>query len=130
MQLINRIYLTLAVQVPVRVAGGLLFELLGQSVGDPLREEVDIPIVLRCWQEQNFLVSAMHVKGTPSNLNVLGITEVLVQIELVNNIFYSDMAKLLSVVTGSLIKGYSSRIILLLGISDHKFSKQDKLERC
>ncbi|GAU22470.1 hypothetical protein TSUD_123570 [Trifolium subterraneum] len=42
-------------EVPVRVAGGLLFELLGQSVGDPLVEEDDIPIVLRSCQAQNFL---------------------------------------------------------------------------
>ncbi|XP_006644476.1 uncharacterized protein LOC102718499 [Oryza brachyantha] len=63
-------------EVPVRVAGGLLFELLGQSVGDPNREEEDIPIVLRSWQAQNFLVTAMHVKGPSSNVNVLGVTEV------------------------------------------------------
>ncbi|KAI4295386.1 hypothetical protein L6164_035436 [Bauhinia variegata] len=63
-------------EVPVRVAGGLLFELLGQSAGDPLVEEDDIPIVLRSWQAQNFLVTAMHVKGPLSSANVLGITEV------------------------------------------------------
>ncbi|XP_004486424.1 uncharacterized protein [Cicer arietinum] len=63
-------------EVPVRVAGGLLFELLGQSVGDPLVEEDDIPIVLRSWQAQNFLVTVMHVKGSVSRINVLGITEV------------------------------------------------------
>lgn len=63
-------------EVPVRVAGGLLFELLGQSVGDPNREEEDIPIVLRSWQTQNFLLTAMHVKGPSSNNNVLGVTEV------------------------------------------------------
>ncbi|CAL4955285.1 unnamed protein product [Urochloa decumbens] len=63
-------------EVPVRVAGGLLFELLGQSVGDPNHEEDDIPIVLRSWQAQNFLVTAMHVKGPSSNINVLGVTEV------------------------------------------------------
>ncbi|KAJ1284656.1 hypothetical protein BS78_03G221900 [Paspalum vaginatum] len=63
-------------EVPVRVAGGLLFELLGQSVGDPNHEEEDIPIVLRSWQAQNFLVTAMHVKGSSSNINVLGVTEV------------------------------------------------------
>jgi len=63
-------------EVPVRVAGGLLFELLGQSVGDPNREEDDIPIVLRSWQTQNFLLTAMHVKGPSSNINVLGVTEV------------------------------------------------------
>ncbi|CAO2204282.1 unnamed protein product [Urochloa humidicola] len=63
-------------EVPVRVAGGLLFELLGQSVGDPNHEEEDIPIVLRSWQAQNFLVTAMHVKGPSSNINVLGVTEV------------------------------------------------------
>jgi len=68
----------LAFQVPVRVAGGLLFELLGQSVGDPNKEEDDIPIVLRSWQAQNFLVTAMHVKGHSSNINVLGVTEVQV----------------------------------------------------
>jgi hypothetical protein len=68
----------LALQVPVRVAGGLLFELLGQSVGDPDNEEEDIPIVLRSWQAQNFLVTAMHIKGLSSNINVLGVTEVQV----------------------------------------------------
>ena len=71
----------LYMQVPVRVAGGLLFELLGQSVGDPNREEEDIPIVLRSWQTQNFLLTAMHVKGLSSNINVLGVTEVQVSIE-------------------------------------------------
>lgn len=63
-------------EVPVRVAGGLLFELLGQSIGDPNHEEEDIPIVLRSWQAQNFLVTTMHVKGPSSNINVLGVTEV------------------------------------------------------
>lgn len=63
-------------EVPVRVAGGLLFELLGQSAGDPYIEEDDIPIVLRSWQAQNFLVTALHVKGHASNINVLGISEV------------------------------------------------------
>ncbi|XP_027368575.1 uncharacterized protein LOC113874553 [Abrus precatorius] len=63
-------------EVPVRAAGGLLFELLGQSAGDPFAEEDDIPIVLRAWQAQNFLVTALHVKGSASNINVLGILEV------------------------------------------------------
>ncbi|KAF7803205.1 magnesium transporter CorA-like family protein [Senna tora] len=63
-------------EVPVRVAGGLLFELLGQSVGDPFVDEDDIPIVLRSWQAQNFLVTVMHVKGSVSRVNALGITEV------------------------------------------------------
>uniref|UniRef100_A0A1J3J402 Uncharacterized protein n=1 Tax=Noccaea caerulescens TaxID=107243 RepID=A0A1J3J402_NOCCA len=63
-------------EVPVRVAGGLLFELLGQSAGDPFIEEDDIPIVLRSWQAQNFVVTALHVKGFASNISVLGITEV------------------------------------------------------
>ncbi|KAK7246087.1 hypothetical protein RIF29_40946 [Crotalaria pallida] len=63
-------------EVPVRVAGGLLFELLGQSAGDPLVQEDDIPIVLRSWQAQNFLVTAMHIKGSVSRINVLGIAEV------------------------------------------------------
>ncbi|KAK2394488.1 Magnesium transporter CorA family protein [Trifolium repens] len=63
-------------EVPVRVAGGLLFELLGQSVGDPLVEEDDIPIVLRSWQAQNFLVTVMHIKGSVPSINVLGIREV------------------------------------------------------
>ncbi|KHN38328.1 uncharacterized protein LOC114401760 isoform X1 [Glycine soja] len=63
-------------EVPVRVAGGLLFELLGQSAGDPFAEEDDIPVVLRAWQAQNFLVTALHVKGSASNINVLGILEV------------------------------------------------------
>lgn len=65
-------------QVPVRVAGGLLFELLGQSVGDPARDEEDIPIVLRAWQAQNFLITALHVKGSAPNVNVIGVTEVQV----------------------------------------------------
>ncbi|XP_074312799.1 uncharacterized protein LOC141648199 [Silene latifolia] len=63
-------------EVPVRVAGGLLFELLGQSAGDPLDKENDIPVVLRSWQAQNFLVTAMHIKGSASNINVLGVMEV------------------------------------------------------
>lgn len=63
-------------EVPVRVAGGLLFELLGQSAGDLLVDEDDIPIVLRSWQAQNFLLTALHVKRSTSNINVLGITEV------------------------------------------------------
>ncbi|EEF42714.1 uncharacterized protein LOC8284019 [Ricinus communis] len=64
-------------EVPVRVAGGLLFELLGQSAGDPFVEEDDIPIVLRSWQAQNFLITSLHIKGNVSRVNVLGITEVL-----------------------------------------------------
>ncbi|KAG6642211.1 uncharacterized protein LOC122276475 isoform X1 [Carya illinoinensis] len=63
-------------EVPVRVAGGLLFELLGQSVGVPFVDEDDIPIVLRSWQAQNFLITALHLKGNVSKTNVLGITEV------------------------------------------------------
>jgi hypothetical protein len=47
-------------------------------VGDPLVEEDDIPIVLRSWQAQNFLVTVMHIKGSVSRINVLGITEVQV----------------------------------------------------
>ncbi|KAL6546425.1 hypothetical protein OROMI_022146 [Orobanche minor] len=62
--------------VPVRVAGGLLFELLGQSAGDPYVEEDDIPVVIRSWQAQNFLLTLLHVKGSASRINVLGITEV------------------------------------------------------
>ncbi|KAK4271798.1 hypothetical protein QN277_020435 [Acacia crassicarpa] len=63
-------------EVPVRVAGGLLFELLGQSVGDPFVDEDDVPVVLRSWHAQKFLVTVMHVKGSVSRVNVLGITEV------------------------------------------------------
>ncbi|KAL6614979.1 hypothetical protein ACP70R_037249 [Stipagrostis hirtigluma subsp. patula] len=63
-------------EVPVRVSGGLLFELLGQSIGDPTRDEDDIPIVLRAWQAQNFLITELHVKGSAPNINVIGITEV------------------------------------------------------
>lgn len=65
-------------QVPVRVAGGLLFELLGQSAGDPFVDEDDIPVVLRSWQAQYYLVTVLHVKGSASRINVLGITEVQV----------------------------------------------------
>ncbi|GLU13928.1 hypothetical protein SLE2022_305320 [Rubroshorea leprosula] len=63
-------------EVPVRVAGGLLFELLGHSVGDPFVDEDDVPVVIRSWQAQNFLITAMHIKGHVSSINVLGITEV------------------------------------------------------
>lgn len=66
-------------QVPVRVAGGLLFELLGQSVGDPCDIEEDLPVVIRSWQAQKFLLTALHVKGTSSNINVLGVSEVQVR---------------------------------------------------
>ncbi|KAJ1284180.1 hypothetical protein BS78_03G185500, partial [Paspalum vaginatum] len=65
-----------ALLVPVRVSGGLLFELLGQSVGDPTRDEDDIPIVIRAWQAQNILITAVHVKGSAPNINVIGVTEV------------------------------------------------------
>ncbi|KAJ8763046.1 hypothetical protein K2173_023251 [Erythroxylum novogranatense] len=61
--------------VPVIVAGGLLFELLGQSAGDPDTDEYDTPIILRSWQSQNFLVTVMHVKGLSSNINLLGIAK-------------------------------------------------------
>ncbi|KVH97411.1 Mg2+ transporter protein, CorA-like/Zinc transport protein ZntB, partial [Cynara cardunculus var. scolymus] len=63
-------------EVPVRVAGGLLFELLGQSVGDPYKDEDDVPVVLRSWQARNFLITALHQKGDTSSLNVLGVIEV------------------------------------------------------
>lgn len=73
--------------MPVRVAGGLLFELLGQSAGDPFIQEDDIPIVLRSWQAQNFLVTALHVKGFALNISVLGITEVQVCSSYLNHCF-------------------------------------------
>lgn len=47
-------------------------------MGDPILEEDDVPVVLRSWQAQNFLVTALHVKGPASNLNVIGIAEVQV----------------------------------------------------
>ncbi|KAL2466678.1 Magnesium transporter CorA-like family protein [Abeliophyllum distichum] len=62
-------------EVPVRVAGGLLFELLGQSLGDSVVED-DIPVVIRSWQAQNFLLTALHIKGSSSKANVLGVSEV------------------------------------------------------
>ena len=55
-----------------------MFELLGQSAGNPFVNEDDIPIVLRSWQAQNFLVTVLHIKGHVSSVNVLGITEVQV----------------------------------------------------
>ncbi|CAM6100193.1 unnamed protein product [Calypogeia fissa] len=64
-------------EVPVRVGGGLLFELLGHSVGDPHRNEDDVPIVLRSFTSLNFLITAIHVKGSiPYGLNVIGISDV------------------------------------------------------
>ena len=51
---------------------------LGQSVGDPTRDEDDIPVVIRAWQAQNFLITALHVKGSAPNVNVIGVTEVQV----------------------------------------------------
>ncbi|KAH7841210.1 hypothetical protein Vadar_027094 [Vaccinium darrowii] len=68
------------INVPVRAAGGLLFELLGQSAGDPFVKEDDIPVVFHSWQAQNFLITALHVKGPASSYNVLGITEVQEQL--------------------------------------------------
>ena len=65
-------------QVPVRVAGGLLFELTGHSIGDPNRDEDDVPVILRSWHSQNFLITSMHVKGVINTLNVLGVMEVQV----------------------------------------------------
>lgn len=62
----------------MRVAGGLLFELTGHSVGDPSRDEDDVPVVFRSWQSQNYLITSMHVKGVVHNLNVLGVLEVQV----------------------------------------------------
>lgn len=35
---------------------GLLFEILGQSVGDSSIDEDDIPIVLRSWKAQFFFI--------------------------------------------------------------------------
>lgn len=56
----------------------MLFELLGQTVGDPRLDEEDVPVVLRSWQAKNFLITSMHVKGMVQNLNVLGVLEVQV----------------------------------------------------
>ncbi|KAL3522639.1 hypothetical protein ACH5RR_015473 [Cinchona calisaya] len=55
---------------------GPIVELLGQSAGDPYVGEDDIPIVLRSWQTHNFLMTALHGKGSATRINVLGITEV------------------------------------------------------
>ena len=73
-----REFLNLVLQVPVRVAGGLLFELTGHSIGDPNHDEEDIAVILRSWQSQNFLITSMHVKGIINHLNVLGVMEVQV----------------------------------------------------
>lgn len=72
----------------MRAAGGLLFELLGQSAGDPFVDEDDIPIVLRSWQAQNFLITALHIKGKVARVNVLGITEV--QVVMLKNFFLQN----------------------------------------
>lgn len=66
----------------MRVAGGLLFELTGHSIGDPNRNEEDVPVVFRSWHSQNFLITSMHVKGTVDHLNVLGVMEVQVLLHL------------------------------------------------
>ncbi len=62
----------------MRVAGGLLFELTGHSIGDSNRNEEDVPVILRSWQAQNFLITSMHVKGVINHMNVLGVMEVQV----------------------------------------------------
>ncbi|KAK3446253.1 hypothetical protein EUGRSUZ_A01987 [Eucalyptus grandis] len=63
--------------VPVRVAGGLPFEMSGQSAGDPsCIDEDDIPIVLRSWQAQNFLLASLHIRGSAAVINILGFSEV------------------------------------------------------
>ena len=53
------IILYIIIQVPVRVAGGLLFELSGQSisdplVGDPLVDENDIPLCFGLGKHKTF----------------------------------------------------------------------------
>lgn len=53
-----------------------MFELTGLSVGDPTRNEDDVPVVFRSWQSQNYLITSMHVKDIVHNLNVLGVLEV------------------------------------------------------
>ncbi|GAA0156869.1 transporter [Lithospermum erythrorhizon] len=49
-------------EVPVRVAGGLLFELLGQSVGDPYINEDDVPVVLRSLFRKSIFGAADEVE--------------------------------------------------------------------
>ncbi len=61
----------------------MLFELLGHSVGDPQHQEEDVPVVLRAWHANNFLVTSMHVKEYVRHLNVLGVMEV--QVSSINN---------------------------------------------
>lgn len=63
----------------MRVAGGLLFELVVHTIGDPIRDEDDVLVVFRSWLAQNFLITSMHVKGIVQNLNVLGVMEIQVQ---------------------------------------------------
>ncbi|PWA98043.1 magnesium transporter CorA-like family protein [Artemisia annua] len=50
--------------------GGLLFELLGQSSGHLYIKEDDILVVLRLWHAQSFLVTALHVKSSATNVHV------------------------------------------------------------
>lgn len=106
-------YLYLYIQVPVRVAGGLLFELLGQSAGDPFKEEDDIPIVLRSWHAQRFLVTSLHVKGSASNINVLGIAEVQVCSCLIKECYVLGLANLTWVHQDSMKSGCGSRFFYI-----------------
>lgn len=99
------------IQVPVRASGGLLFELLGQSAGDPFVDEDDIPIVLRSWQAQNFLVTVLHLKGPVSNINVLGITEVQVIDSYQNNLPLLSAYKVMVHTTCNLFVYFSSYFI-------------------
>ncbi|TKY57219.1 metal ion transmembrane transporter [Spatholobus suberectus] len=68
--------ISITLQEESRLISDRMKHLLYESAGDPFAEEDDIPIVLRAWQAQNFLVTALHVKGSASNINVLGILEV------------------------------------------------------
>ncbi|MCL7051422.1 hypothetical protein MKW94_003239 [Papaver nudicaule] len=67
-------------KVPVRVGGGMLFELLGISAGNPFVDEDDTPILLRSFTAQNFLVSFQELLATGGTNAPRTIHEVIAQL--------------------------------------------------
>jgi hypothetical protein len=102
----------------VRVAGGLLFELTGHSIGDESRGEEDVAVVLRSWQAQNFLITSMHVKGIVQHLNVLGVMEV--------QVYTREISSSLSSIPSSMCKD----VLFLFYLQEKVFKESRSLSTC